>query len=178
MDAKEISMFRFLDGTDKKFIIPVYQRAYSWKHENCEALLKDLTSVYENNYVSHFFGSIVYVSNDVGGCNEHIIIDGQQRITTVSLLLLAIRNYIIEHPDLDTGVNPRKITDAYLTDVYANSEKKLKLKLIQGDDEAYDRLIENGTPIANNNITANYNYFFKEISKRNALEIKGLYELL
>ena len=66
MDAKEISMFRFLDGTDKKFIIPVYQRAYSWKHENCEALLKDLTSVYENNYVSHFFGSIVYVSNDVG----------------------------------------------------------------------------------------------------------------
>ena len=176
MDAKEISMFRFLDGTDKKFIIPVYQRAYSWKHENCEALLKDLTSVYENNYVSHFFGSIVYVSNDVGGCNEHIIIDGQQRITTVSLLLLAIRNYIIEHPDIDTGVNPRKITDAYLTDVYANSEKKLKLKLIQGDDEAYDRLIENGTPIANNNITANYNYFFKEISKRNALEIKGLYD--
>ena len=72
MDAKEISMFRFLDGTDKKFIIPVYQRAYSWKHENCEALLKDLTSVYENNYVSHFFGSIVYVSNDVGGCNEHM----------------------------------------------------------------------------------------------------------
>ena len=44
MDAKEISMFRFLDGADKKFIIPVYQRAYSWKHENCEALLKDLTS--------------------------------------------------------------------------------------------------------------------------------------
>lgn len=83
-----------------------------------------------------FFGSIVYVSNDVGGCNEHIIIDGQQRITTVSLLLLAIRNYIIEHPDIDTGVNPRRITDAYLTDVYANSEKKLKLKLIQGDDEA------------------------------------------
>ena len=124
----------------------------------------------------HFFGSIVYVSNDVGGCNEHIIIDGQQRITTVSLLLLAIRNYIIEHPDIDTGVNPRKITDAYLTDVYADNEKKLKLKLIQGDDEAYDRLIENGTPIANNNITSNYNYFFKEISKRNALEIKGLYD--
>lgn len=176
MDAKEISMFRFLDGADKKFIIPVYQRAYSWKRENCESLLKDLMNVYEHNYVSHFFGSIVYVANDVGGCNEHIIIDGQQRITTVSLLLLAIRNYIIEHPDIDTGVNPRKITDAYLTDIYADSEKKLKLKLIQGDDEAYDRLIENGEPIANNNITANYNYLYKEISKRNAQEIKGLYD--
>lgn len=178
MDAKEISMFRFLDGADKKFVIPVYQRAYSWKRENCESLLKDLMSVYEHNYVSHFFGSIVYVSNDVGGCNEHIIIDGQQRITTVSLLLLAIRNYIIGHPDVDTGVNPRKITDAYLTDVYADSEKKLKLKLIQGDDEAYDRLIENAEPIANNNITANYNYLFKEISKRNAQEIKGLYDAI
>lgn len=61
MDAKEISMFRFLDGADKKFIIPVYQRAYSWKHENCEALLKDLTSVYENNCVSHFL-AVLYMS--------------------------------------------------------------------------------------------------------------------
>ncbi len=65
MDAKEISMFRFLDGIDKKFIIPVYQRSYSWKRENCELLLKDLINVYENNYASHFFGSIVYVSNDM-----------------------------------------------------------------------------------------------------------------
>ncbi len=48
MDAKEISMFRFLDGTDKKFIIPVYQRAYSWKRENCEVLFKDLMNVYKN----------------------------------------------------------------------------------------------------------------------------------
>lgn len=55
MDAKEISMFRFLDGIDKKFIIPVYQRSYIWRHENCELLLKDLINVYENNYASHFF---------------------------------------------------------------------------------------------------------------------------
>lgn len=178
MDAKEISMFRFLDGTDKKFIIPVYQRAYSWKREHCESLFKDLMNVYENNYVSHFFGSVVYVSNDVRGCNEHIIIDGQQRITTVSLLLLAIRNYINENDGLDIEINPRKITDAYLTDVYANSKKKLKLKLIQGDDEAYDRLIENREPIANNNITANYNYFHNEIEKLNPAKIQGLYDAI
>lgn len=178
MDAKEISMFRFLDGTDKKFIIPVYQRAYRWKREHCESLFKDLMNVYENNYVSHFFGSVVYVSNDVRGCNEHIIIDGQQRITTVSLLLLAIRNYINENDGLDIEINPRKITDAYLTDVYANSKKKLKLKLIQGDDEAYDRLIENRDPIANNNITANYNYFHNEIEKLNPAKIQGLYDAI
>lgn len=64
MDAKEISMFRFLDGADKKFIIPVYQRAYSWKRENCASLLKDLMNVYEHDHVSHFFGSIVYISTE------------------------------------------------------------------------------------------------------------------
>ncbi len=176
MDAKEISMFRFLDGTDKKFIIPVYQRAYSWKRENCEVLFKDLMNVYKNNYMSHFFGSIVYVSNDVGGCNEHIIIDGQQRITTISLLLLAIRNYITAYADVETGINPRKIMDAYLTDIYADDGKKLKLKLIQGDDEAYGRLIGKEEPIENNSVTANYHYFFGEISKLNGQEIKGLYD--
>ena len=94
MNAKESYIYRFLDGADKKFIIPVYQRPYSWKKQDCELLLSDLLAVYEKNYTSHFFGSIVYVANDVGGCNEYIVIDGQQRITTVSLLLLAIRNYI------------------------------------------------------------------------------------
>lgn len=118
------------------------------------------------------------MSNDVRGCNEHIIIDGQQRITTVSLLLLAIRNYINGNNGLDIDINPQKITDAYLTDIYANSKKKLKLKLIQGDDEAYNRLIENGEPIANSNITANYNYFYNEIIKLNPSQLQGLYDAI
>ncbi len=96
MIAKEGYIVRFLDGSDKKFVIPVYQRPYSWKKANCELLIKDLLEVYKRGYKSHFFGSIVYVENDIGGCNEYIIIDGQQRITTVSLLLLAIRNYVID----------------------------------------------------------------------------------
>ena len=76
MKANEGYIIRFLNGADKKFIIPVYQRQYSWKRANCELLIKDLLEVYRENYISHFFGSIVYVENDVGGCNEYIIIDG------------------------------------------------------------------------------------------------------
>ena len=177
MIAKEGYIVRFLDGTDKKFIIPVYQRPYSWKKSNCELLIKDLLEVSKNEYKSHFFGSIVYVENDIGGCNEYIIIDGQQRITTVSLLLLAIRNYIIDKK-LDIGINTNKITTAYLTDEYANSTKKLKLKLVQGDDDAYDRLIEKTQPIANNNITVNYNYFYETLSTFNSADIKGLYDAI
>lgn len=99
MKANASNILRFMAGTDKKFIIPVYQRPYSWKKDNCSQLLKDLKDVYNFNYSSHFFGSIVFVSNNNGVCEEHTIIDGQQRITTVSLLLLALRNYVIEHPD-------------------------------------------------------------------------------
>lgn len=175
MIAKEGYIVRFLDGSDKKFVIPVYQRPYSWKKSNCELLIKDLLEVYKQGYKSHFFGSIVYVENDIGGCNEYIIIDGQQRITTVSLLLLAIRNYITDN-NLNIGINANKITTAYLTDEYADSAKKLKLKLVQGDDDAYDRLIEKTQPIINNNVTVNYNFFYDILSSFNGVDIKGLYD--
>lgn len=178
MIAKEGYIVRFLDGSDKKFVIPVYQRPYSWKKSNCELLIKDLLEVYNREYKSHFFGSIVYVENDIGGCNEYIIIDGQQRITTVSLLLLAIRNYVTDNK-LDIGINANKITTAYLTDEYADSAKKLKLKLVQGDDDAYDRLIEKTQPITNNNVTVNYNYFYYDVlSSMQDTEIKGLYDAI
>lgn len=178
MIAKEGTIVRLLDGTDKKFIIPVYQRPYSWKKENCKLLFEDLMTAYKKGSSSHFFGSIVYVENDVGGINEYQIIDGQQRLTTVSLLLLAIRNYLESCGIVIDGINCAKITDAYLTDKYANDEKKLKLKLVQGDDDAYDRLIERTTPVENNGITVNYNYFYSEISSLEDAEIKGLYDAL
>ena len=165
MIAKEGTILRLLDGTDKKFIIPVYQRPYSWKKNDCQLLVQDLLTTHNKGYSSHFFGSIVYVENDVGGCNEYLIIDGQQRLTTVSLLLLAIRNYIVVEQLTIDGINHEKITKAYLTDQYANDAKKLKLKLVQGDDDAYDRLVEQSEPITDNNVTVNYNYFYEVISK-------------
>ena len=177
MKANEGYIIRFLNGADKKFVIPVYQRPYSWKIANCDLLIKDLLEVYRQGYQSHFFGSIVYVENDLGGCNEYIIIDGQQRITTISLLLLAIRNFVNKN-HLEIGINTDKITTQYLTDEYANDTKKLKLKLVQGDDDAYDRLIENGQPIANNNVTVNYNYFYDKLKTLTNDEIKGLYDAI
>lgn len=178
MNAKEGYIVRFLDGTDKKFIIPVYQRIYSWKKANCELLFNDLMGVYRNHYKSHFFGSIVYVENDIGGCNEYVIIDGQQRITTVSLLLLAIRNYVLVNNISTEKINPNKITKAFLTDEYAADEKKLKLKLVQGDDDAYDRLITQGDPIENSNITINYNYFYSSLDELSDEELEGLYDAI
>lgn len=178
MKASEEMLFRLLDGGDKRFVIPVYQRPYSWKKANCELLIKDLLNLSKSNDdATHFFGSIVYVVNNIGNCNEYIIIDGQQRITTISLLLLAIRNYITNN-SLSIGINVLEITNRYLTDAYSDSAKKLKLKLVQGDDDAYDRLIERTQPIANNNVTVNYNFFYETISSLSENEIKGLYDAI
>lgn len=178
MKASEEMLFRLLDGGDKRFVIPVYQRPYSWKKTNCELLIKDLLNLSQrNDDATHFFGSIVYVVNNIGSCNEYIIIDGQQRITTISLLLLAIRNYITNN-SLSIGINAIEITNRYLTDAYSDSAKKLKLKLVQGDDDAYDRLIEKAQPIANNNVTVNYNFFYETISSLSENEIKGLYDAI
>ncbi len=176
MKANESSMHRFLDGTDKKFIIPVYQRAYSWKKQNCELLFKDLMDVYEKDYPTHFFGGIVYISNEVAGFHEYIIIDGQQRMTTISVLLIAIRNYITDKQIEVAGVNPDKITRAYLKDEYASDENKLKLKLIEGDSKVYQCLVDNKTPEDTSCLYENYKYFYKEISDLSTEKIKGLYD--
>lgn len=84
MDANKGYMVRFLNGNDKKFVIPVYQRAYSWKKGDCELLLSDLESVYEKGSHTHFFGSIVYVANNLAGYTEYIIIDGQLLFSTLN----------------------------------------------------------------------------------------------
>ena len=80
---------KFLDGSQKRFIIPVYQRNYDWKKENCKQLFDDLVSVVKEKKDSHFFGSIVSYAHSR---DEVVLIDGQQRITTVSLILIAIVN--------------------------------------------------------------------------------------
>lgn len=83
-------LIKFFDGADKRFIIPLYQRNYDWKEENCEQLFQDLMKLHGSNRKSHFFGSIV--SSIQSGTEDRFIIDGQQRITTVSLILIAMVN--------------------------------------------------------------------------------------
>lgn len=91
-NAKESYILNLLQGYYKEFFIPVYQRRFSWTEKYCSRLIGDLEYVIEKNCSSHFFGSVVYKSKDIGGTISSCIIDGQQRITTITLLLLAIFN--------------------------------------------------------------------------------------
>lgn len=94
MKGSETKLIKYMEGADKRFVIPVYQRNYDWKIENCKQLYDDLVKVIRNKRKNHFFGSIVSTYNPDGDNEEYQIIDGQQRLTTVSLLLLAMYNLI------------------------------------------------------------------------------------
>ena len=94
MKGSEAQLLRFMDGVNNRYVIPVYQRKYDWKIDNCRQLYEDLKKIVIDGRNSHFFGSIVSQVVPDGSNIEFHIIDGQQRLTTVTLLLLAISNLI------------------------------------------------------------------------------------
>lgn len=178
MDGKATKLVKYLDGSDKRFVIPVYQRNYSWKVENCRQLYDDLVKLILNGRDMHFFGSLVSVNN--GKFEEYLIIDGQQRVTTISLLLLAIHNILKEGKLVaDDAKLIDKVYNKYLVDEYDTSERRIKLKAVNKDLEAFERLFD-GEPseyIPNSDITINYNYFYERILKEE-ISIDELFEAI
>ena len=94
MKGSETQLLGLMGGADKRYVIPVYQRKYDWKVDNCRQLYADLEKVIRDGRSHHFFGSIVSQIVPDGSNIEYHIIDGQQRLTTVTLLLLAISNMV------------------------------------------------------------------------------------
>ena len=94
MNANDAYLIKFLSQNNVCFEIPVYQRNYDWTTENCKQLLEDIAASVKSGLRSYFIGSVVHIQEkgpvSVTGLNKIVIIDGQQRLTTVSLILLAI----------------------------------------------------------------------------------------
>lgn len=165
MRAGEKAFLRFLEGSDKHFIIPVYQRNYDWKKEQCEQLFNDILEIIDTDFRNHFMGSIVSIYYDDGGL-QYLIIDGQQRITTLSVLLLSIYN-LLDTGKIESSFNKEQIKEEYLVNKYQKDEKKIRLKPIKEDNEAFLALFENDENhfIKNSNITENYNYFCTQLTE-------------
>lgn len=161
MEARQISIDEFLSSSKTRFIIPVYQRNYDWKEKNCLQLFNDISSAsIDERIKSHFMGSVVYVSNsdtDSIDLKEYVIIDGQQRLTTVTLFLKALHDSI-EDVDLQ-----EEILESYLINKRLDEKNKIKLKPIKKDDETFIKLLKNDfdTIDKESNIYKNY-IFFKE----------------
>lgn len=177
MQAGELHFLRFLEGSDKRFIIPVYQRNYDWKREHCEQLFNDLLDLIRNKSEAYFIGSIVSIYDDTAAKNgEHIIIDGQQRITSVTLLMLAMRNLLLDNKLVSKKNNLHElITETYLVDKYAEEEKRIRLKPIKNDNAAFLKLFKNNEEeyIPSSNITSNYQLFEKKLLEANGMGISA-----
>lgn len=168
MNISKSTILDYIANDNKRFIIPVYQRSYNWKETQCRQLFDDLMKVIKNNRTKHFFGSIVSVFAKNGGKYEYTIIDGQQRVTTVSLLILALHKLLKENKiGSDDSNLVDKLLNNYLIDRY-NDEIIIKLNLVKNDQKAYDRLFEDEIDyIKSSNITVNYEYFYKRVQDEN-----------
>ncbi|TFC01625.1 DUF262 domain-containing protein [Cryobacterium adonitolivorans] len=184
MKANPMYLLDSLSNNDVTFFIPPYQRNYEWLTDNCRVLLSDVKKVAASNLTDvkteHFFGSIVYVVEEAGfGLpDKYVLTDGQQRITTTMLLLMALRDSI------DDPAYQETIQRRYLENDRADNsvEYKIKLKQVETDWEAYKLLVlRSDVPatLKNSAVHQNYLFFRKAIEplpdaeKKNLLE-KGL----
>lgn len=159
MKVTETSIDKFFASNNTTFAIPVYQRNYDWTRTQCQQLFDDILAVGKNDDLSsHFIGSIVNVLDDVytaSDISELMIIDGQQRLTTLTLIFIALARHAA---DTEKNLDAERITETYLINKYADEAEKLKLKptdnnkaalrQIMDPDEAvksegYSRIIEN-----------------------------------
>lgn len=178
MKGSASHLLEFLEGSRKRFIIPVYQRNYDWKTENCKQLFDDLVQVIREKKQSHFFGSIVSYAHLR---DEVVLIDGQQRITTVSLILIAMINAMKQGIMVSEDSNLVDILqDTYIIDKYRKEERKVRLKPFRDDCNAFDRLIFNKEEdyVADSKVTHNYHYFYDRITNLKELTMDELYRAI
>ena len=168
MDARKGNIYEILNG-NKQFLIPVYQRYYSWDIEQGKRLWNDIVEMQKKGKVGHFVGSIVNIAEQAmpTGVQKYMIIDGQQRMTTLSLLLLALRDYAINNPE-DTTINARRIDNMLLKNEYESGDERYKLLLTETDRDILMRLVEE-KPIPDDTrskLLDNYKFFAGKIADK------------
>ena len=183
MKATETKVEDFLSANKTQFVIPVYQRNYDWTTIQCKQLLDDIINIGSiNNSNVHFIGSVVYVHDDVytsSRMKELIIIDGQQRLTTLTLIYLVLYRLGIDMKD-EGLVN--EINETYLINKFASEDEKLKLKPTENNSDAIKFLLRSDKNEEFTNyskVIENFNYFKSRITEFNyETVLKGLEKLM
>src|SRR4051812_13060000 len=170
MQTNAVKLISYFDGS-KQNLIPLFQRPFSWDKAQWKTLWEDVIAVYESPHqITHFMGAIVSVPFQAVpvGVNRFLIIDGQQRLTALSLLLHALREYVTEQ-------NAGRIDD-WLTNRHFNGGVEfLKLLPTQADREFYRAMILNeNSPVAGHRMQGCLEYFHRQIRKYRDEEDKKL----
>ncbi len=144
MKADAMKLLDFISKSqEKQLVIPIYQRLYSWKKEQCEQLWDDIIKIGGNDKANgHFIGSILYERDGITHSNNLLlIIDGQQRLTTITLLLIALRNHLSDEVKILEKFSREKI-ESYLINNNKDGNKKFRLILSESDKDTLLFLID------------------------------------
>ncbi len=178
MKADATPLLKFIkDNQKNQLVIPIYQRVYSWEKEQCKELWDDIIKIGGDDKMDgHFIGSILYVLDGITHSdNALLIIDGQQRLTTITLLLTALRDHWSD--------KRKEIEDDYLINSDKDGDKKFRLILSDSDKDTLLYLIDKNRrkpsePLSK--IVENFKLFEEWVSNTNELEtiFKGLEKLM
>ncbi|WP_024422072.1 DUF262 and DUF1524 domain-containing protein [Helicobacter pylori] len=180
MEAKATPLLKFIKENQKnQLVIPIYQRLYSWEKEQCKELWDDIIKIGGNDKMDgHFIGSILYVLDGITHSdNALLIIDGQQRLTTITLLLTALRNHLSDE------VRRKEIENHYLINSDKDGDKKFRLILSESDKDTLLYLIDKDRRKPSEpslKIVENFKLFEEWVSNTDKLEtiFKGLEKLM
>ncbi|MBR3327955.1 MAG: DUF262 domain-containing protein [Atopobiaceae bacterium] len=146
MDANSRKICGLISEMNTRFVVPVYQRPYSWGEEQCAQLWDDILSTGRGRSTVHFTGSIVTIQDGSlsdQGVAPLLLIDGQQRITTISLLLVALARFAARHPNRELPFSAKEIlVSGYLTNRFRTGEDYYKLTLSKTDRAAYRAVVD------------------------------------
>lgn len=183
MKAAETKVDRFLGSNETAFAIPVYQRNYDWAKTQCAQLFKDILAVgADDDQPGHFIGSIVYIHDDVhsvAALQEFTIIDGQQRLTTLTLIYIAIYRYFLAAGEEREA---QRIYKTYLINEFAEDAEKLKLKPTDNNKAALAQMMDPQEAVkvsGYSRLIENFRFFQSRIDASNvATVLKGLSKLI
>ncbi len=140
MKASETTVLNFIGGLDKVFIIPPFQRNYEWGENECRALFEDII-VSATTKKTHYLGNVVYYVGENNGASysEFILVDGQQRITTILLILCALRDTFVETGNTSDA---ESINRRYLKNDTADNKFRVRLKQTTYDSKCFTAVVD------------------------------------
>ncbi|MGH2976632.1 MAG: DUF262 domain-containing protein, partial [Solirubrobacterales bacterium] len=169
MKAIDRHFTKIINGTTQ-FAIPVFQRDYNWTEAHCERLWKDIIKIAaDSTDRGHFLGSVVYIPTDdsSAGFTRWLLIDGQQRVTTLTLLLIALRDHISETgwQDGENSLTARRLDAYFLKNSEEEGARRPKLVLRRRDQATLKALLD-GTPLpddSSDQVRDNYQFFRDQV---------------
>jgi hypothetical protein len=179
LKAVQTNLLKFLQGT-KQFVIPIYQRNYDWNIRQCKQLWNDIErAALDSTIHGHFIGSIVYIESglyQITSVPQLLVIDGQQRLTTLSLLLATLSKALKES-NIEGDITPRKINNYYLFNSEEDHDLRYKIRLRERDKETFLSIVENREypTLSSEHIVENYKFFEEQI-RNTRIDLLKLYQ--